>query len=151
MTRGRLPKSDAEKAAKGTLKPCRVRRTVAVGGRLADPPAGLPQAARDAWRLALETAPEGMLTALDVSLLERWARNYVLYRKAARRLEQEDILQSDEAGQPTGRVNPTLTALLRIQATLASCERELGFTPLSRTRVSADGEPPVPENPFEQF
>jgi len=145
MKKGRLPKSNAEKAAQGTLQPCRARRTVVVDGRLADPPEGLPEAARAAWRLALETAPDGVLTALDASILERWARTYALYRKAAQQIEQEDLLL------PTGKINPSLTALLRIQATLSTCEKELGFTPASRARVQASDDDVVQENPFEQF
>lgn len=85
----RASKSDAEKAASGTLQPCRRSRSIVISDATLTetPPVGLTKDAREAWRLAIACAPKGMLTALDVTVLERWARNYALYRKIAKQLD----------------------------------------------------------------
>ena len=35
-------------------------------------------------------------------------------------------------------LNPLFNALVKVQQVLAACEKELGFTPVSRARVKAD-------------
>ena len=35
-------------------------------------------------------------------------------------------------------LNPLFNALIKIQQVLSACEKELGFTPVSRARVKAD-------------
>lgn len=133
----RLRKSDAEKAATGTLQPCRAARQVAVSTATLtmEPPVGLTKDAREAWQLAIACAPKGVLTALDATVLERWARNYALYRKIAKQLDHEDMVLEGEKGVS---LNPLFNALVKVQQVLASCEKELGFTPVSRARVKAD-------------
>jgi phage terminase small subunit len=58
----------------------------------------LTKDAREAWKLAISCAPKGVLTALDATVLERWARNYATYRKIAKQLDHEDIALVTEAG-----------------------------------------------------
>lgn len=130
-------KSDAEKAAAGTLQPCRRARQVAVSTATLtmEPPVGLTKDAREAWKLAIACAPKGILTALDATVLERWARNYALYRKIAKQLDHEEMVVFGEKG---ASLNPLFTGLVKIQQVLAGCEKELGFTPVSRARVKAD-------------
>lgn len=130
-------KSDAEKAATGTLQPCRRTRQVAISDATltTEPPIGLTKDAREAWQLAITCAPRGVLTALDATVLERWARNYATYRKIAKQLDHEDIALVTETGVT---LNPLFNALVKIQQVLAACEKELGFTPVSRARVKAD-------------
>lgn len=130
-------KTDAEKAATGTLQPCRSARQVAVSDATltSTPPVGLTKDAREAWQLAIACAPKGVLTALDATVLERWARNYALYRKIAKQLDHEEMVLFGEKG---ASLNPLFNALVKIQQVLAACEKELGFTPVSRARVRAD-------------
>ena len=113
---------------------------VTVEGKLPiDPPTGLTKEARAAWMMAVQCAPRGILTALDHSVLERWARNYALYRKLAKAVDQSGAVVD---GDPS-RVSGSFNALIKVQQVLAACEKELGFTPASRTRVNArsdDGE-----------
>lgn len=133
-------KSDAEKAALGTLQPCRSspRQVCASTFSLTtEPPVGLTKDARAAWELAVRCAPKGVLTALDMTVLERWARNYALYRKIAKQVDSEDLVIAGEKGLS---LNPAFNALVKIQQVLAACEKELGFTPASRARVSGTGE-----------
>lgn len=135
-------KSDAEKAATGTLQPCRRVRQVAISDATLtmEPPIGLTKDAREAWQLAIACAPKGVLTALDATVLERWARNYALYRKIAKQLDREDVVVLDDEGNITDKLNPRFNALIKVQQVLAACEKELGFTPVSRARVKADAK-----------
>ena len=130
----RPSKSDAEKAATGTLQPCRRARQIAVTDATltTTPPVGLTKDAREAWQLAITCAPRGVLTALDATVLERWARNYATYRKIAKKLDNEDMVLTSVT------LNPLFNALIKIQQVLSACEKELGFTPVSRARVKAD-------------
>lgn len=148
----RLRKTDAEKSATGTLQPCRRERSVLISEcRLTTtPPVGLTKDAREAWVLAVECAPQGMLTALDATVLERWARNYALYRKISKKLEAEDVVLLDEDGNLTDKLNPRFNALIKIQQVMAACEKELGFTPVSRARVKSDVKPEE-NNDFNDF
>ena len=133
----RPSKSDAEKAATGTLQPCRRARQVAISEATltTTPPVGLTKDAREAWQLAITCAPRGVLTALDATVLERWARNYATYRKIAKQLDHDEIVVTGETGVT---LNPLFNALVKIQQVLSACEKELGFTPVSRARVKAD-------------
>lgn len=133
----RVPTSDAFKAATGTLKPYKSRPPATISdSRLTEtPPVGLTKDAREAWKLAIACAPKGVLTALDATVLERWARNYALYRKIAKQLDHEDMVLEGEKGVS---LNPLFNALVKVQQVLAACEKELGFTPVSRARVKAD-------------
>lgn len=111
------------------------------------PPVGLTGEARAAWTSAVQFAPKGLLTATDHSLLERWARNYAIYRKLSKQVESADgMFGTDPDGNEFTR--EPFKMMLKVQAVLAQCEKELGFTPVSRARVRV--EPPKDEekNPF---
>lgn len=85
--------------------------------------------------MAIACAPRGVLTALDATVLERWSRNYALYRKLAKQLDHEAMVVETEKGVAP---NPLFNMLVKIQQILAGCEKELGFTPVSRARVRVD-------------
>ena len=82
---GRPRKPDAEKKALGTFQPCRSLEVQAKTNTelSSQPPKCLTKEAREAWRIAVENAPKGLLAVTDFTVLERWARNYALYRKLA--------------------------------------------------------------------
>ena len=111
---------------------------------------GLNKDARAAWQLAVECAPEGVLTALDAGVLERWARNYALYRKLAKLVDKGGVVFMVD-GEPTGKLSPTFNALIKVQQILAKCETELGFTPGSRARVSVRKKDDDQGNEFGDF
>ena len=146
-------KSDAVKKAAGTLQPCRsskriARSTEKVGSLYeitTQPPVGLTKEAREAWNLAVQCAPKGLLLATDMSVLERWARNYALYRRLSRDVEKDGVVihWQDDAGDHC-MTNPAFNAQIKVQQQLVACEKELGFTPSSRARVRV--EPDEEEN-----
>lgn len=133
--------SEKAKKLRGTDQPCRVLRQISASDKTltTDPPPHLTQDAKNAWVMAIECSPPGHLTALDATVLERWARNYALYRKVSKALEHDGVTIIDEE---TGkaRTNPLLNASIKIQQILAACEKELGFTPVSRARVRRTDE-----------
>lgn len=140
------------KAAQGTLQPCRRHRQIDMTAATLtiEPPVGLNKDARAAWQLAVECAPEGVLTALDAGVLERWARNYALYRKLAKLVDKGGVVFMVD-GEPTGKLSPTFNALIKVQQILAKCETELGFTPGSRARVSVRKKDDDQGNEFGDF
>lgn len=140
------------KAAQGTLQPCRRHRQIdmTAASLTIEPPIGLNKDARAAWQLAVECAPEGVLTALDAGVLERWARNYALYRKLAKLVDKGGVVFMAD-GEPTEKLSPTFNALIKVQQILAKCETELGFTPGSRARVSVRKKDDDQGNEFGDF
>lgn len=133
--------SEKSKKLRGTDQPCRKMRQVSASDKMLtiEPPVNLTGDAREAWKMAIECAPKGHLTALDATVLERWARNYALYRKMSKELEHDGvILMNMETGE--SQLNPLFTPLIKIQQILSACEKELGFTPVSRARVRRAGE-----------
>lgn len=155
--RGRTPIPDETKRALGTFKPSRERssrisRSASSNYQLTDqPPVGLTKEAREAWKLAIACAPKGALLATDVSLVERWARNYALFRKLAKEISGEDVVLRDENGELTANLNPRFNALCKLHTVLYQCEKELGFSPCSRARVSVADEDGDDENDFAGF
>lgn len=145
-------KDESVKAAQGTLQPCRRHRQIDMdGGHAHDRTScGSDQGRQGAWQLAVECAPEGVLTALDAGVLERWARNYALYRKLAKLVEKGDIVFMKD-GEPTPNLSPAFNALVKVQQILAKCETELGFTPSSRARVSVRKKDDDQGNEFGDF
>ena len=147
-------KSDSEKAAKGTLQPCRQRQVNASSFELTmDPPVGLTKDAREAWKLAVMCAPKGNLTALDFTVLERWARNYAFYRKLQKDLDHNGLViyYTDADGTQQTMTNPAFNACIKVQQVLAACEKELGFTPCSRARVSGVTKEETEQDEFASF
>lgn len=152
MPRPRKP--DAEKAAKGTLQPCRLQNRqvdLSQSKLTTEPPVGLNKDARAAWELAVQCAPDGYLTALDAAVLERWACNYALYRKIRKSVDEFGFYLKDEDGNPTDKVSPQFNALIKIQTVLQKCETELGFSPVSRARVSIQKTDDSEGNPFNDL
>ena len=102
--------------------------------------------------MAIACAPKGLLTATDLSVLERWARNYALYRKISKQLDNEGLCITiyGKEGQESLAVNPLFTMSMKLQQVLSLCEKELGFTPVSRARVKVEQEEEA-ENEFDGF
>lgn len=152
---GRPRKPDAEKKALGTYQPCRsleVQAKTDTPELSPDPPVGLTKDAREAWKIAVENAPKGLLTVTDFTVLERWARNYALYRKLAKAVDHDGttLVVVKDDGTEVRTLNPDAKLLVQIQGTLLNCERELGFTPCSRARVNV-AQKQEPENEFDGF
>ena len=133
---GRPRKSDAEKAARGTLQPSRTlsarhKNMLSSDATLiaTEPPSGLTKDARDAWQIAVAFTPKGLLTPTDAPILERWCTTDLI------------LVTETSTGAKKEYINPLFTVLDQIEKRLVMLEKELGFTPASRARVRAQ----VPE------
>lgn len=72
--RGRKPLPTLIKKNKGTLQKCRTnKREPKPKTLLGEPPEQLSEGAKQAWRLAIACAPQGLLTGLDANILAAWA------------------------------------------------------------------------------
>lgn len=158
---GRPPVPNSVKEAKGTLKQSRTKSKVPATWSPNDralspePPKGkgLKKEARVAWQVAIAEAPKGLLQVTDAWLLERWARTYAEYTKCAKRLESEDIIieQIDSQGNVRTKSNPLFQVVVQLHNILLECEKQLGFTPASRARVSAAIPEEKEEDEFADF
>lgn len=119
---------------------------MSVDGKLPpQPPVGLTPDARAAWTMAVECAPAWLLTALDHSILERWCRNYDIYRKLQTNVDKFGALDEE------GNERSAFRAVMRVQQALAKCEEQLGFTPISRQKLRVGQEDTQEENEFAEF
>lgn len=157
---GRPRKSDAVKAAQGTLQKCRTEKAARsknfrANGELlpSAPPPGLRAAAKDAWAAALIYAPKGLIQVTDAALLERWARDIALYRKYQRKLEDEGVLVTayNKNGDEIQVINPLFKVVESLKKALSECEKNLGFSPSARARVSAAIPEESPPDEFNGF
>ena len=150
---GRKPLPTAIKKIKGTLQKCRANnnepRPVGV---LCDPPEYMSDGAKEAWHYAVANSPPGLLSALDGSVLERWANCSGMYREALAKINQSGI-SGMLMKTPSGflRRSPLMDVIRDLAMEMKGYETELGFTPASRSRV-ASNTPVLNENdPWADF
>ena len=150
---GRQPLPMAVKRIKGTLQKCRINpNEPRPTGRLGEPPEYMSDAAQEAWRYAIENAPEGLLSSLDASVLERWANCAGLYREALSKINRAGV-----AGMiiktPSGilRRSPLMDVIRDLAAEMKGYESEMGFTPASRSRVSVAPREPSASDPWSEI
>ena len=140
---GRKPLPTAVKAVKGTLR--KGRTNPAEPGptaTLADPPLDMREAAADLWRYLVANTPAGVLHANNAALLERYCELLAQYRDVVHEIAKRGVgglLAKDRFGLPTRSILFELQ--MELSRLLRECEAELGFTPVSRSRVQA---PQVP-------
>ncbi len=158
MGRPRLP--DSEKARRGTLQPCRALSNAQkpqFSSEMAldpnTPPIGLKKEAKKLWALVLTASPKGLLQITDATVLERYCRNYALYRQASKKLDTEGLLVEilDSNGNPKTVKNPLFHVVMELERQIADCEKQLGFTPASRARVAAAIPEEKESNEFDEF
>lgn len=125
----------AIKELKGTLRPCRVKKNEPrpQGELIATkPPKTLSKRGQELWRYALEQMPQRVITAVDASLFERWCTLQDQFLDVAKVVQAGNLL--DENGNMSG----ALRAELQLNSSILTIEKELGFTPASRTKISAN-------------
>lgn len=125
----------AIKAMKGTLRPCRVKKNEPKpqGELIATkPPKTLSKRGQELWRYALEQMPPHVITAVDGALFERWCTLQDQFLDVAKVVQSGNLL--DENGGMSG----ALRAELQLNSSIITIEKELGFTPASRTKISAN-------------
>lgn len=141
------PQKSAEVKAKTGVHSRPNRAVMQVNGVLpVAPPPGLTKDARAAWEMAVQFSPKGHLTAVDHALLERWCRSYALYRKLQKTVDHDGVLSPDDPG----KMLPQFVALMKIQSQMLAIEKELGFTPVSRARVTVPQQESK-DNDFDDF
>lgn len=125
----------AIKEIKGTLRPCRVKKNEPKpqGELIATkPPKTLSKRGQELWQYALEQMPPHVITAVDGALFERWCTLQDQFLDVAKVVQSGNLL--DENGNMSG----ALRAELQLNSSIITIEKELGFTPASRTKISAN-------------
>lgn len=125
----------AIKELKGTLRPCRVKKNEPKpqGELIATkPPKTLSKRGQELWQYALEQMPPHVITAVDGALFERWCTLQDQFLDVAKVVQSGNLL--DENGGMSG----ALRAELQLNSSIITIEKELGFTPASRTKISAN-------------
>jgi P27 family predicted phage terminase small subunit len=88
------------------------------------------------WNFALANAPPGMLKSLDIGLLEAWCVAYSIHRAATAELTRQGTITVVGVKNPDRRVAaPHIGIINRTAALLSRLSSELGFTPVSRSRI----------------
>ena len=139
----------AIKELKGTLRPCRVKKNEPKpqGELIATkPPKTLSKRGQELWKYALEQMPPHVITAVDGALFERWCTLQDQFLDVAKVVQSGNLL--DENGNMSG----ALRAELQLNSSIITIEKELGFTPASRTKISANISSDVgSDNAFSEF
>lgn len=139
----------AIKELKGTLRPCRVKKNEPrpQGELIATkPPKTLSKRGQELWKYALEQMPPHVITAVDGALFERWCTLQDQFLDVAKVVQSGNLL--DENGSMSG----ALRAELQLNSSIITIEKELGFTPASRTKISANIQSDVgSDNAFSEF
>ena len=133
---GRKPLPTALKKLKGTLQKCRTNASEPQPpGDLVEPPEYMSEGAKNAWRYAIESAPQYLLRRLDMSVLEVWACAADLYRKAQAGLTKTGLLiKAPNTGVPMQ--SPYLAIANKQAQIMTKAATEMGFTPASRSRIT---------------
>lgn len=171
MPVGRKPKPTHLHVIEGTRNATRHRKRAQEPqpiGSLARPPAWLTRRQREVWVQGLRSAPRGLLKAIDASVYLVWVVACDAHRQAVEQIAAAgpDGLVArtatrpgppDEDGRPTiieGTIKPSpLVAVMNSQAMIMiRAAAEMGFTPSSRARVSADPDsPPGGDDPEARY
>ena len=102
--------------------------------KLPDPPAHFDEAERACWtENARILAEMGLLTDADHCLLEIFCVTWLRWRRAVEETGDEFIVTSPKSGYPIQ--NPLLSIANKAAEQLRKIMGEIGFTPLSRSRL----------------
>lgn len=108
--------------------------------------------AKEAWQYAVTSAPAGLISALDIAVLKRWANCSGMYREALSKIDRAGV---------SGMIIKTPSGILRRSALMdvirdlalevKGYETEMGFTPASRSRVSVQMPAPDGREPWDDI
>jgi P27 family predicted phage terminase small subunit len=129
----------------------------APGELLAEAPAWMTAAQRDAWRYAVENAPASILRRIDAGTLATWAVAYAEHREAVERQAELDastehpLLKQTRLGELVE--SPYLRVINRSALRMLRAAEQLGFSPTARPRLGGGSGPAAAadENPWSQF
>ena len=141
-------KSAQEKKLRGTLRKDRDGAKpddVVASGQIQMPDDLTPDEVA-VWEHAVEAAPPNLLAAIDRSVLRTWVAATCMANTAAATLAREglDIIAPNNYRQK----HPQFDIWKVATATQAKASQQLGFDPLSRSKVKATIPEPVERNPF---
>jgi len=133
--RGRKPKPDILKDLHGSEEPRNPNEPIAEGD-LVDDPAGCPAHFNDEQRMLWEeqigNSPSGMLKRIDARMLEAFVMAVYMHRQAAMHVTREPtVTQGPQESQ-----SPWLTIMNKQALVIKAYATELGFSPVSRTRIN---------------
>jgi P27 family predicted phage terminase small subunit len=114
-------------------------------GELHEPPDNLTPAQKEHWQYAIASAPPGLLRRLDREILVTFVIAVDIQQQANAVIAKDGLLIRNSADPRAALVrHPALAALTRAAATIAKCASEMGFTPVSRPRVSVNAGTAAP-------
>ena len=148
---GRKPLPTLVKQTKGTLRKHRINQhEPQPPGDLVEPPDYMTEGAKAAWHYARQSAPQGLLKKLDMSILEIWATAADLYRKAQLGLAKTGLLvKAPNTGVPMQ--SPYLSIANKQAQIMSKAAIEMGFTPASRSRVSMQSDADDEIDPWDDI
>ena len=155
MPVGRKPKPTHLHVIEGTFNATkhgkRLKREPKPVGDLTEPPAWFSVGQCEVWAYGLQHAPAGLLKAIDQGTYVAWCVASDTHRLAAEELARLGIWGLTISGARPGSLlqNPLIEIMNRQALIMLKHASEMGFTPVSRARVSVD--PRVEANPFDEF
>ena len=113
-------------------------------GNLFDAPRWMSKDQRAEWRYIVENSVPGLLTSVDRANLTAYVVATCLHRAAAKEIGKLKSLTVAVGAAGALQQHPALQIVNRQALIMIKAAAEMGFTPASRTRVSAGGEVPPP-------
>lgn len=110
------------------------------------PPTYLDEGAKAVWDFAISQIPEGLITSLDLALLTRWCVAFNQYQQVYSYIKRNGVVEVDDNGK--AMPNRFFSLEIKLSAAMREIEREIGFTPASRTRISASTPQKEEKNEF---
>ena len=154
MPVGRKPKPTHLHIVEGTFDVSRHRKRLKSEpkpvGNLNEPPVWFNEGQRDVWAHGLQHAPAGLLKAIDLGIYVAWVVACDTHRQAAEQLAKMGYKGLLAPGAKGGVVQSPLVGVMNRQALIMLRHAsEMGFSPVSRARVTVD--PTKEVNPFDEF
>lgn len=137
--RGRKPKPLEQRQREGNAGHRRLPEPVIIGGRpalaeLEEPPAHLPDEAKDFWRDSVQRLIEvGVVDRVDVPVLEQLSVQYARIRQAQRVLREDGHFVRGSVGQL--RPHPALKVEQDATILFLKMAEHYALTPIARTRL----------------
>lgn len=113
-------------------------------GLLHEPPEWLSEDAKESWRYAMAHAPRNVLRRIDRGLLVGWCVAESLHREATMKQEQAGSLVYKPKGSEVFIQSPWLAIINKQFQLMLKAASELGFSPVSRPRLTRGGDSPDP-------
>lgn len=147
--KGRKPKPLHLKVVSGTAQASDLPETALQASLM--PPDWMTESQRQGWAVAVENAPQGLISDIDVGLLTIWVVAEDLHRTAAEAVSKFGLItKSPKQGEPMQ--NPYLAILNRQAQIMMKAASELGFSPTSRSRPGVLSKvKKVESSPFAKY